>query len=456
MHQSVATIDSPQFLNLQPLDINPLMSKCEIKILYLGPNRNHSYIDEETAIKIGKKLRGAPIVGHYRETKEDFTDHGEQITINDEGIKFETTTVPYGFVSPDAKVWFQNFEDTNALGETITRKYLMTTGFLWTTEMAPSQLAAKDGRPHSMKLHDDSVEGFWETSVKNGIDYFIISDAVIQNLCILGDDVEPCFEGSSVTPPIVSANFTLNIDENFMNTLKSMQEDLKYVLQKGGQQTMDDLDLKPVEMESEKESVITETSFMAAADSDKTEFAKDDKKEESSKEDKAETDKDSSSGSDSSDGESKESKQDSKEEQKDSEEEDDKEKKTAEKYALLESELNALKKSYAELQLQCQELSSFKAAIENDRKDQLIAEFFMLSDADKADVIANKETYTLDEIKAKLSVICFDKKISFSSAEEDPTPAVHESTTTFNLNTNESDAHLPEWVKRVKEEEKFN
>ena len=31
MHQSIATISSPEFINLQPLDINPLMSKCEIK-----------------------------------------------------------------------------------------------------------------------------------------------------------------------------------------------------------------------------------------------------------------------------------------------------------------------------------------------------------------------------------------------------------------------------------------
>ena len=45
MHKSVATIDSPEFLNLQPLDINPLMSKCEIKVFYLGANRNRSYID---------------------------------------------------------------------------------------------------------------------------------------------------------------------------------------------------------------------------------------------------------------------------------------------------------------------------------------------------------------------------------------------------------------------------
>ena len=32
-HKSIATIESPQFINLQPLDINPLMSKCEINLL---------------------------------------------------------------------------------------------------------------------------------------------------------------------------------------------------------------------------------------------------------------------------------------------------------------------------------------------------------------------------------------------------------------------------------------
>jgi hypothetical protein len=45
-HQSIATINSPEFINLQPLDINPLMSSCEIKVFYLGENRNGSYISK--------------------------------------------------------------------------------------------------------------------------------------------------------------------------------------------------------------------------------------------------------------------------------------------------------------------------------------------------------------------------------------------------------------------------
>ena len=52
MHKSIATIDSPEFINLQPLDINPLMSSCEIKVLYIGENRNHSFISKEVAREI--------------------------------------------------------------------------------------------------------------------------------------------------------------------------------------------------------------------------------------------------------------------------------------------------------------------------------------------------------------------------------------------------------------------
>ena len=52
MHKSIATINSPEFINLAPLDINPLMSSCEIKVLYIGENRNHTYISKEVATDI--------------------------------------------------------------------------------------------------------------------------------------------------------------------------------------------------------------------------------------------------------------------------------------------------------------------------------------------------------------------------------------------------------------------
>ena len=442
MHQSLATIDSPEFLNLEPLDINPLMSKCDIKVFYVGANRNHTFISEEVAKEMGKTLRGAPIVGYYRKTKEDFTDHGEKVIIDDEGIKFQCQTVPYGFVSPDAKVWFQNFEDSDGMGNTVIHKYLMTTGYLWTDQFPESSLPVEQGRPQSMELKNESVDGHWETSYDNGIDFFIINDAIIQKICILGDDVEPCFEGASVTAPDVSTKFTL--DDNFRHTLYSMMQDLKSALNGGGQQ-MENLENtttvevysaesdahieedsnEKIEMDVSNEDVIKDTSISTPAD-----YVKKDDEEDQASDNDADADEKSDS------------------EDKDENEDEEKQ---AKKYQLLEEELNVLKDSYDMLQHQYQELVNFKKEIDNQKKDALIAEFYMLSNEDKAEVISNKEKYTLDEIKAKLSVICFDKKINFSLDKD--TDQNEKDIITYNLG-NETDS-LPEWVKAVKEQEKL-
>jgi len=97
-------IQGPEFINLQPLDINPLMQQCEIKVFYLGHNRNGSYINRETALQMAKTLRGTPIVAAYNKDKEDFGDHGHVMHIEDGEITFSVKTIPYGFVSPNAEV----------------------------------------------------------------------------------------------------------------------------------------------------------------------------------------------------------------------------------------------------------------------------------------------------------------------------------------------------------------
>ena len=438
MHQSVATIDSPKFLNLQPLDINPLMSKCEIKVLYVGANRNHTFITEDVAAEIGKTLRGAPIVGYYRDSKEDFTDHGEKVIIDDEGIKFQCQTVPYGFVSPDADVWFQNFEDIDQNGNSVIHEYLMTTGYLWTGQFPESSLPADEGRPQSMEFEKSSVKGKWETNYDNGMDFFIINDAIIQKLCILGDDVEPCFEGASVTAPNVSTKFTL--DNNFKHTLYSMMQDLKNALNGGGQQ-MDNLE-NTVAVEDEQIEPVTEFTQEEAAANTATEV------NESAENTSTPTDYVKKEEED----EKEQSENNTDENDPEDDDEDDK-KENAKKYELLEEELNTLKESYSVLQNQYQELVNFKKEIDNQKKDALIAEFYMLSDEDKADVVSNKEKYTLDEIKAKLSVICFDKKINFSLNKETE-DTKEENVITYELNNDENNS-LPDWVKAVKEQEKL-
>ena len=460
MHQSFATIDSPEFINLQPLDINPLMSSCEIKVLYVGENRNRSYITKEVATEMSKTLRGAPIVGYYRQDKEDFADHGEKVTIDDQGIKFECMTVPYGFVSPDAKVWFQKFEDVDDLGNTVVREYLMTTGFLWTGQFPECKGAVEgDGKPHSMELDGNSLNGEWSKNINEDMEFFIINDAVFSKLCILGEDVEPCFEGSSITAPKVSSTF--NLDDDFKQTLFSMMQDLKFALE-GGQETMV-LENTEKTLDKTNESVVTEFENVSEGQSEnsdvtaQTEFEKkeDEKKEETPADNKesevpAEKKKEDEEYKkcEKKDYEKKEEEKETPaqapaDEKKDEEKKEEK-KFSLEEYSALEEKITSLQKEYAELETKYQALVAFKNEVEEEKKDALINSFYMLSDEDKKDVVENKAQYSLEDIEAKLSVICVRKKVNFEL--EDNTTDV---ATTFNLNDAKTES-LPAWINAVK------
>ena len=424
MHQSIATIDSPEFINLKPLEINPLMSSCEIKVLYLGENRNHSYITKDVATEMAKTLRGAPIVGYYKEDKEDFRDHGNKMILDDEGIKFECLTKPYGFVAPDAQVWFQKFEDTDEFGNKIEREYLMTTGYLWTGQFEEAKLAL-EGRPQSMELDDETLDGHWSTNSNTGMDFFIINDAIFSKLCILGSDVEPCFEGARITAPEISSTFTM--DDNFRRTLFTMMQDLQSALKGGYKMELEDKNVEtevttaieeevtpveepateaPVEEVAVEEESSTEDTEVAidATQSGQEEYAAEEENKEESEEIIEE-----------------ESAEDTETEEVEEENNDSEEnvEEVEEDYSLLKEELNSLKASYAEMEKKYQELVTFKEAVDNEKKDALINSFYMLSDDDKKDVIENKANYSLDEIESKLSVICVRKKVNFDLEDND-------------------------------------
>ena len=453
-HKSVATIQNPEFINLTPLDINPLMSACEIKIFYLGENRNRSFISKDVAIQMAKTLRGAPIVGYYKPEKEDFLDHGEEITIDGDGVHFKNNTKPYGFVAPDAKVWFKDFEEEDEFGNSIIRTYLMTTGYLWTGQFEQAnKVFQADGKPHSMELDDKTLQGHWTTNPKNNMEFFIINDAIFEKLCILGDEVEPCFEGSGVTAPKISATFSL--DENFKHTLFTMMEELKYALEGGNTMVKVTEPVKETEVTTVEPEVTTEftenqvneNESSSSEQAPTSEFKKDDEEDKKEKENPSENEddkKDEDNGGSASD-----DKEDDSTEDKEKKDEEDKKK----KFTVLEQEYNELQSSYASLKEEVEELRTFKKKIEDKEKDELIERFYMLSDEDKKDVIEHKSEYSLEEIESKLALIGYRKGVNFnldtsseneeSKEEQDDSPV-----TTFDVKATE-DSTVPEWVRAV-------
>jgi hypothetical protein len=348
----------------------------------------------------------------------------------------------------------------------------MTTGYLWTGQFEECNVATEEGRPHSMELDEKTLDGHWATNPKSNMDFFIIHDAIFSKLCILGDDVEPCFEGSSVTAPKVSSNFT-KIDDEFKKTLFSMMQELQFALQ-GGQQMENEVNVPETEVVEETPAVeaepiaeevpaevVTEEAVVAEFEAEaENEIAAPTEEAENVSEPVVETEVQEEAPVEAAEEieYAKKEEEEEKEEEKSSEEdsdtptekkEDEEDEDKKKKYELLESEFTALQEQYSALEEKYNELVAFKAQVEDAQKDEMISKFYFLSDEDKKEVIENKSKYSLDEIEAKLSVISVRNKVNFDLDDSSKNDINTEDApvTTFNL-ANESNS-VPAYITAV-------
>ena len=95
----------------------------------------------------------------------------------------------------------------------------------------------------------------------------------------------------------------------------------------------------------------------------------------------------------------------------------------------LSEQLKELTDKFTALEAEAEELRKFKAERIDADKDAMIAKYHMLSDEDKAEIIADKDKFTLSEIESKLALLYVQKNVNFDEEEEiDSTPL-----TTFSL-----------------------
>ena len=529
-HTSIKLETPCEFINITP--VNPLISKCQIKVCYVGdtPNRNGSIITKEVARQMANSLPGSPIVGYYNDATGDFEEHNRVIDISNGQFKIQDTTKPYGFVDLGARAWFQKFNDDG-----VEHEYLMTEGYIWTGQYPECQRIIDQGNNQSMELDEKTLNATWTKDDNGKPKFFIINEAIISKLCILGEECEPCFEGSQIT------KFSLTFDEDFKQKLFSMMNDLKELIKEGGTKVFSryaveigdnlwnslwnyTLEKYPdadntyssvyaiegvCEEDSQKFAVlqnradnkyyrlnfslnetdgfvpadalieVTESYIPAAEPQFSLEAVKTYETEYASKKKAEEEDKNNKDNKSNSDNKSegKDNNSDNPEDGKDKKpigkkddldgkgnnsdddgNKDDEDKKKKKKYSLedvteyqeLKTEYEELKSKYAALETEknslieeIEPLRKFKLASEKKDKEAMIAKFYMLSDDDKKDVIDNIDKYSVDDIEAKLSVICVRNKVSFDLDENKETKP-----TTYNLNNGEDDDEsIPAWVK---------
>ena len=514
-HSSILKLDSPiEFI--ESTKISPFISKVQIKVCYVGdePNRNHSIITKDVAKEMAPSLRGCAIVGYYNDKDEDFEEHNRQINISNGEWRITDTTVPYGFVPTDAKIWFATYIDD----EETERVYLCTEGYIWDHIYPEAKRIVDKGNNQSMELDEETLDASWTKDKKGRPQFFIINEAFISKLCILGEKSEPCFEGSQITA------FSLVVDESFKVKLFSMMNELQKLITEGGAEVLKTYAVEigdalwsalysyiettypdgenrwcskysidsVFEENGQKFAVLCNRAKMkyyrlnfslTEADGFKAEgdlvevtktytpaaeaqFAAADveayvaeyaKKKDEEEQEKGKTGEDGKKNSEdnSEDGKKSDNGDDA---GKKSEDDDKKRKKfsydTLEEipeYVELQTNYTNLETKVADLNTTIETLNSeltalreFKAQSERAAKEAKIAEFYMLSDEDKKDVVDNIDQYSLDDIEAKLSVICFHNKVSFKTGDDNGIKGP----TTYNFGGDESDdSSTPAWVK---------
>lgn len=394
---------------IEAKEISPLVTKVTIKVCYVSnePNRNGSIITREVAEhQLAPSLKGSPIVGYFDIDKNDFDAHTRDLQVDEKtnAIKLVDMTKPYGFVDLNANIWFQSFVEDG-----VTREYLCTEGYVWTETYPEAKKILENLSNQSMEL--TKVQGEWTKSFNEHEEFFIINEAIIEKLCILGQDVEPCFEGAKIT-----VNFSL------ADSLENLSFMVKDILDKGGLTTMDfekmynDLNaafeaLKESN-ESTKKQLDSLTSEYAAYKNDTVDYAEIKEKYESINTELEEL-------------------------------------KTT--YSALAEANEADKNKISEMETELNTLREFKFNQDKAEKRAMIDKFYMLSNADKKDVIENIDSYSLDEIEAKLSIICVRNKVNFNLNNENEEKTSEEALT-FSL-SNDEDNNAPAWVKVILEKE---
>ena len=385
-----------EIINIQP--INDYISDCEIKVFYTGKNRNGSYISKAVGNLIANSLPRTPIVAFYNEQIGDYEDHGEEIIINSNGIRFIKKTVPYGAVSENAPIVWKKFLDSDGT----EREYMVCKGFLWTGRYPHLENVLEFSKGQSMEFFPESVVGDWAKFDNDNEEFFIFNEANISALCILGDHVEPCFEGASVNKPEILYSLKKNeFKDEFNRFMLELNEALDHNLEEGGNievenelinetveevvETVEEVIVDVVEeiteivtdeFTTEVEEVVVTEEVVTEPSVEEVEVVVEETVEEFTVEQEVET--------------------------------------TPSDLEVLQDKFTVLENNYNLLKEQYDVLFNEKNKKENEAKEVVCERFSVLGEDVLKEIKENLANYSLEDLEDKLSAIAFKKGISFN------------------------------------------
>lgn len=200
------------FQKLQQYDVEKLDTrflKVKIWIMHLGENYNGSYFDKEVVTDAIPSLANTPILCFIEEDEngnKDFSDHRMELVIEDNKIKQKYLGSAIGLIPETNNAQFEK----RICDDGVEREFLTVEGLIWTKWDEPLEIFEKNNiKGQSMELNDD-YEGEFE---KDNLFHF--SKISFFGACILGDDVCPAMQNSTIQVNFENNNVFSTIQDKF-------------------------------------------------------------------------------------------------------------------------------------------------------------------------------------------------------------------------------------------------
>lgn len=184
--------------------------KVVIDILHTGVNYNGSIFSKEVVNENIETIKNIPILGFIHEVPfegKDFKGHEYIIAKTEDGIERKYIGESFGVIPESCNPrWITKMTDS---GE--EKEFLQVDGLLWCKFQDAVDIILKDiEKPQSMELYPDSIDGYDDEDGN-----FVFTKFSFEGSCILGSQVEPAMENSTIT-----VNFTVN------DFVKSVQNEI--------------------------------------------------------------------------------------------------------------------------------------------------------------------------------------------------------------------------------------
>lgn len=169
----------------QIVEQNESFDSCIIKICYTGRNRNKSSISKRVIESALPSIYNCPIVCNYNVCDDTLGGHDVEVVSTNNGMRLINLTDAIGVVPANCKFYWETLNDNG-----VEHEYLCVEAILWKRSSAYTKIKRDGIVSQSMEITVKSgrtIDGFYE-----------IEDFIFTAFCLLGDDVEPCFESASL------------------------------------------------------------------------------------------------------------------------------------------------------------------------------------------------------------------------------------------------------------------